>query len=219
MHHLLYTGTKNASSWSLRAWLVMKEMGIAFEEREVDIRTPQRFANLAQIATFSAPGAVPVLMAGDAVIYDSLAIMEYANEIGDGKLLPTDPVQRGEVRSMLSWQHSGLSQICRRLSFESAFYPDKRAMTPDELVEAARLFDVWEDALRHSGGPFLAGMLSLADLAFVPTVLRILSHWRGEVSARWPLCWLWTERLLERPFVEEWLAQARQLPVVRLDDY
>ncbi|HEY5800546.1 MAG TPA: glutathione S-transferase family protein [Burkholderiaceae bacterium] len=219
MHHKLYSGTRNASSWTMRAWLALKEQGIAFEECEVDIRKPQRVANLAQIATFSAPGAVPVLVAGEAVIYDSLAIMEYANDAGDGTLLPADPVRRAQVRSMLSWQHSGLSQLCWRLSFESAFYPDKRAMLPDELEEAGRLFDVWEGALRDSGGPYLAGALSLADLAFVPTVLRILSHWRGAAPVHWPLSWAWSERLLARPAVEQWLGQARELPVVWLDNY
>src|SRR5262245_42172992 len=42
MQRILYAGTKNASSWSLRAWLALKEAGVEFEERVVDIRRPQR---------------------------------------------------------------------------------------------------------------------------------------------------------------------------------
>ena len=139
MSRILYSGTKNASSWAFRAWLALKEQGIKFEERVVDIRQPQRLGNLARIAEFSPPGAVPVLVDGDAVIYDSLAIMEYANELGGGSLLPTDIKLRAQARSLVAWQHSGLSHLCPRLSFESSFYPDKRAMTQISNSSTSRL--------------------------------------------------------------------------------
>lgn len=90
MSRVLYSGTRNASSWALRAWLALREQNIPFEERVVDIRRPQRFENLASIAQFSPPGAVPVLVDGDVVIFDSLAIMEYASELGKEPLLPAD---------------------------------------------------------------------------------------------------------------------------------
>jgi glutathione S-transferase len=217
MVRVLYSGTKNASSWALRAWLALREAGADFEEHVVDIRKPQRFANLAKIAEFSPPGAVPVLVDDDVVIYDSLAIMEYANELAQGRLLPKDVKMRAHARSLAAWQHSGLSGICTRLSFESSFYPDRREMTAGELSEASRIFTVWESELRSSGGPFLCGDLSLADLAFVPTVLRLTAH-VPSMSA-WPLAATWAERLIARPSVQEWLREAQQLPVVRLDDY
>ncbi|HEY1141199.1 MAG TPA: glutathione S-transferase family protein [Lysobacter sp.] len=217
MTRVLYTGTKNASSWALRAWLALREQGIAFEERVVDIRVPQRFENLDRIRAFSPPGAVPVLVDGDAVIFDSLAIMEYASEIGPQPLWPADPVLRARARSLLAWVHGGLSNLCARLSFESAFYADKRAMTQQEIADSDRLCAVWERTLAQSGGPYLFGELSLADLAFVPVVCRIVSH-RPTLEG-WPLSQAWCARLLERPAVREWLDEARTLPVVVLDDY
>src|SRR5690348_10148370 len=57
MNRILYSGTRNASSWAFRAWLALKEAGVDFEERIVDIRKPQRFENLARIQAFSPPGA------------------------------------------------------------------------------------------------------------------------------------------------------------------
>lgn len=217
MSRILYSGTKNASSWAFRAWLALKEARVEFEEEVVDIREPQRFENLARIGTFSPPAAVPVLVDDDAVIYDSLAIMEYANELADGQLLPGNIRKRAHARSLIAWQHAGLSGICPRLSFESAFYPDRREMTDAELAEAARIFHVWECELQQSGGPFLVGALSLVDLAFVPTVLRLTSH--AKSLDQWPSVRTWVERLLARPTVREWLEVANSLPVVRLDDY
>ncbi|MGH8026898.1 MAG: glutathione S-transferase family protein [Pseudoxanthomonas sp.] len=217
MRKILYSGTKNASSWAFRAWLALKEAGVEFEEQVVDIRKPQRFENLAKIQAFSPPGAVPVLVDGDIVIYDSLAIMEYANELSAGKLLPADIEQRAQVCSLVAWQHAGLSNLCPRLSFESSFYPDRRKMVADEVTGAQRIFDVWESELGRSGGPYLAGELSLADLAFAPTVLRLCTHMRS--WEQWPLTSNWIERLLSRPAVQEWLLEAHSLPAVRLDGY
>lgn len=217
MNRILYSGTKNASSWAFRAWLALKEAGVEFEEQVVDIRGPQRFQNLACIGAFSPPAAVPVLVDGGVVIYDSLAIMEYANELCHGRLLPEDAKKRAHARSLSAWQHSGLSGICARLSFESSFYPDRRRMTEVEREQAQRIFDVWQSELQQSGGPFLLGTLSLADLAFVPTVLRLTSH--TDNLDQWPLLGGWVERLLSRAAVRQWLDIANALPVVRLDDY
>ena len=214
---ILYSGTRNASSWAMRAWLALKEAGVEFEERVVDIRPPQRFENLARIATFSPPGAVPVLVDGGTVIFDSLAIMEYANELCDGRLLPRDLKGRAHVRSLTAWQHSGLSGLCPDLSYEISFYPERRPMTDQERAESRRIFDFWESELRQSGGPYLTGDLSLADLAFVPTVLRLTSH--VESLSAWPSTQAWVERVLARPSVEQWLAEARSLPLVGLEQY
>ena len=215
MTRTLYSGTRNASSWAFRAWLALKEADIPFVEVVVDIRKPQPLANLAKIADFSPPGAVPVLVDGDTVIYDSLAIMEYANDLCDGRLLPKDLKTRARSRSLASWQHSGLSGLCPRLSFESSFYADHRSMSDDEIAESARVFRVWEQELSRSSGPYLVGELSLADLCFVPTVIRLTTH--VSTLEPWPLSKAWTKLLLERPAVKEWLNEAKSLPPVHPD--
>ena len=217
MSRILYTGTKNASSWALRAWLALREQDIAFEERVVDIREPQRLAGLAKIGEFSPPAAVPVLVDGEAVIFDSLAIMEYASEIGERPLLPADPVRRAQARSLAAWVHGGLSGLCVRLSFESSFYPQRRAMTVDEAREADRILKACDEALARSGGPYLTGELSLADLVFVPVVRRLQAHDADTSSL--PQVQAWMGRLMARPSVQEWMAEAERLPPVRLDDY
>ncbi|WP_193162350.1 glutathione S-transferase family protein [Microbulbifer hainanensis] len=216
MSRIFYSGTRNASSWAFRAWLALREQNIDFEEIVVDIRRPQRFDNLRRIGEFSPPSAVPVLVDDDMVIFDSSAIMEYASEIGDGSLLPENVQERARCRSFLSWQHSGLSGICPKLSFERAFYPDKRPMTQEEVADAARIFGAWEMELGRSGGPFLHGVLSLSDLAFVPTILRICSH-KPDME-KWPLTAAWIDRLLSRDSVKEWLDEAEKLPPIILED-
>jgi glutathione S-transferase len=217
MKPLFYSGTKNASSWAMRAWLALREQGVEFEERIVDIRVPQRFANLAKIAEFSATAAVPVLVDDGIVIYDSLAIMEYASDIGENTLLPDDTKARAHTRALMAWQHAGLSGICARISFESAFYPNRRALTQVEMNQAARLFSVWETELKQSGGPYLSGALSLADLMFVPTIIRLMAH-QPDLHL-FPLTQTWVATVMARDSVQEWMREAMLLPPVFLDDY
>ena len=217
MSYTFYSGTRNASSWAMRAWLALREQGIEFDERIVDLRKPKRFEQLAMVGEFSPPAAVPVLVTDANVIFDSLAIMEFANEQGEGSLLPEDAELRARARSFVAWQHSGLSNICPRLSFESAFYPDRRAMTDDERSDCNRLFAWLEKEIGEHGGPFLFGELSLADLALVPTVIRLDAH--NPDFADWPLTARWFESVLSLATVREWLDEARPLPPVRLDDY
>src|SRR5690606_15408957 len=154
MSRILYSGTKNASSWAFRAWLALREMNIEFEERVVDIRMPQRIENLGRVAEFSPPGAVPALVVDGTVLFASLAIMEYADDLRGCCLLPPDAKARAHTSSLVAWQHSGLSNLCPGLSFESSFYPDRRRMTEDEVAQSARVFRSWEDELGRSGGPY-----------------------------------------------------------------
>ncbi|WP_242456999.1 glutathione S-transferase N-terminal domain-containing protein [Vibrio coralliilyticus] len=99
MKRILYSGNRNASSWAFRAWLALKEQGIPFKERIIDIRRPQRWENLQHIGTFSPPAAVPVLDDDGLIIFDSLAIAEYASELGEGSLWPEDIGARAKARS------------------------------------------------------------------------------------------------------------------------
>jgi glutathione S-transferase len=214
---ILYSGTRNASSWAMRAWLALRAAGCDFEEIIVDIRRPQRFANLARIGIFSPSGTVPALVINERTIFDSLAIMEYANEVADGRLLPTDLLHRAQARSLMAWQHSGLSRICARISFESAFYPYKRTLTTEENAEASRFFGTIEPLLLESGGPFLFGEAGLADFMLTPTAIRLLRH--DPDTTQWPAAQRWMEQIAEHPLVRQWMEEADREPAIWYDDY
>ena len=212
MTRVLYTGTKNASSWALRAWLALRELNIAFEKSVVDIRRPQRFASLAKIAELSPAGDVPVLVDARVVIFDSLAIMEYANDIGGRSLLPADARLRGHARSLRAWVHSGMPNLCSGVSFKSSFNPARPRLTGIEASQAERVFNAWEQELSASGGPFLVGDLSLADLSFVPVGGKLLVP--GTPLTQWPRAKIWVDRLMSREAGREWMRVAESMPPV-----
>ncbi len=217
MTYILYSGTRNASSWAMRAWLALREQNIEFEEHIIDLRKPQRFKQLAMVGEISPAASVPVLVTDSVTIFDSSAIMEFASEHGEQSLLPDDTELRARARSFVAWQHSGLSSICPRLSFESSFYPDRRALTDEEVSDCNRLFAVLENELLTHGGPYLFGDLSLADLALAPTVIRLNAH--NPNFDEWPQTAHWFESVLARATVCEWLDEARPLPHIWIDDY
>lgn len=217
MNRVLYTGNRNASSWAFRAWLALKEQSIPFEEVIVDIRRPQRWTNLAEIGQFSPPAAVPVLNEDGFIIYDSMAIIEYANELGGHTLMPADIKARARARSLASWQHSTFSRVCPCLSFESAFYPDKKILSADEIRAIEHIYNVWEASITQFSGQYLVGDYSLADIMFVPSVVRFTSHYKA--NERWPKVQGWINSLLSRPFVKEWLDEAQQLEPIYLPGY
>ena len=214
---ILYSGTRNASSWAMRAWLALRAADCDFEEIIVDIRRPQRFANLGRVKMLSPAGTVPALRVNNRTIFDSLAIMEYANELAGGRLLPADSLRRAQARSLMAWQHSGLSGICARISFESAFYPYKRRLTSEEQAEAARFFAAIEPILRESGGRFLFGEPGLVDFMLAPTALRLLRH--DPITTEWPAARDWMEAMLAHTHVCEWVAEADREPAIWYDIY
>lgn len=201
----------------MRAWVALVEQAIDFEEVIIDLRKPQRFAQLAQVGEFSPPASVPVLVTDTVTIFDSLAIMEFASEHGDRSLLPLDISLRARARSFTAWQHAGLSGLCPRLSFESSFYPDRRELASEEVADCVRLFSVLEAELAEHGGPYLFGALSLADIALIPTLVRLDAH-RPDFS-NYPFAKRWFEFVLSRDSVRKWLDEARVLPPVWPDDY
>lgn len=214
---IFYSGTKNASSWAMRAWLALLAAGFDFDEEVIDIRRPQRFEGLARVGQISPASTVPVLVIGDTVIFDSLASMEFANDLVSGELLPADSPGRAQARSIVAWQHAGLSGICHRISFESGFYPIKRAPTTDELSQCATLFRYLERLLSKSGGPFLFGRVSRADFALTPTVIRLSRH--NAPTDDFPMSRRWMSDVVNHPLAGEWLSEADQLPHIWFDEY
>ncbi|HEX6141999.1 MAG TPA: glutathione S-transferase, partial [Geminicoccaceae bacterium] len=110
---VLVIGNKNYSSWSLRAWIALKLSGLAFEEILVRLSTPESGDELRRR---SPSGRVPVLIHGDLVIPESLAIIEYAAELAPGAgLWPEDRAARAEARAVAAEMHAGFQALRHHL--------------------------------------------------------------------------------------------------------
>ena len=98
----LFIANKNYSSWSLRPWILLTELGIEFEEQLIPF---QGSATYEIFRRFSPSGKVPCLVDGDRVVWDSLAIVEYVAE-RHPEVWPEDRFTRSWARSAASEKHS-----------------------------------------------------------------------------------------------------------------
>jgi glutathione S-transferase len=73
----IYIGNKNYSSWSLRAWLMLKASGLRFEEVLIPLWEAH---SKAELLRHSPTGKVPALRHGAVTVWESLAIGEYLAE-------------------------------------------------------------------------------------------------------------------------------------------
>jgi len=168
----LVIGNKNASSWSLRPWLVLKILGVEFEEILIRLRQPDSNKRMLE---YNPAGKVPTLLHAGRRVWDSLAICEYLADLyADQPLWPQDLDARAMARSISAEMHAGFVELRSKMpmachgAFEVADFSE--ALSRD----VARIQEIWRTARKEYGqnGPFLFGQFSIADAMFAPVVFR-----------------------------------------------
>jgi glutathione S-transferase len=179
----LYIGNKNYSSWSMRSWVLLTQTGIAFDEVMVrfDAFTPDSQFK-ATLRGLSPTGKVPVLVDGDLVVWDTLAIAEYlAEQFPEKALWPRDKAARARARSLCAEMHSGFTGLRSHCPMNiEASLPEVGALVwrdqPAVRADVARLVSMWQQCLDERGGPMLFGDFSVADAFFAPVCSRLLTY-------------------------------------------
>lgn len=161
----------------MRPWLALTWGGIAFEEHLIPLGGEGYGQSLIKaVREVSPSGRVPALHVDGAVIYESLAICEWAAERAPG-LWPDEPLVRAEARAVACEMHAGFAALRRDLSMNIrrrlSQAPD---WPPDTRADLAQLYATWERLLARSGGPFLFGARSVADAMFAPVATRLRTY-------------------------------------------
>jgi glutathione S-transferase len=201
----LVIGDYSKSSWSLRAWLILKAADVSFETVQIAL---ERENTRELILQYSPSGKVPALIKGSAVINDSLAIAEYVAETCPQPVLwPENPTLRALARSASAEMHSGFVNLRTQMSFGLTLGDTPEPPTADTEFEIQRIFSIWRSLLSLSGSKdFLCGNFGIVDAMFVPVVFRfrrygisIPSELTGYVA-----------NVLQYTPVRQWLALAAQ---------
>jgi glutathione S-transferase len=207
----LIIGNKNYSSWSMRPWVLMKELGIPFLEKKLRFDFSEGSAFRQEVARYSPAGQVPVLMDDDLAVWDSLAIAEYLYDTRPkAGVWPADRAARARARCLAAEMHSGFRELRGHcpMNIEAAL-PDigERiwAEQPGVRKDVARIEAAWADALAAHGGPFLFGAFSAADAMFAPVCMRFITYALplGEPARAY------VQRVAATPAVLAWVADAR----------
>jgi glutathione S-transferase len=165
----LYIANKNYSSWSLRPWVLMRELAIPFQEKLVP------FGNGA-FQAFSPTGKVPCLVDGAITVWDSLAITEYVGERHAG-VWPPDPAPRAWARSAAAEMHSGFFALRNTCGMNCGIRVKLNSVDAALAKDLARLEALWGDGMSKFGGPFLTGArFGAVDAFFAPVAFRIQSY-------------------------------------------
>lgn len=171
----LYIGNKLYSSWSLRPWLAMKALDIAFDETLIPFTAPD-FKERA--LTASGSGLVPALVDGDVTVWESLAILEYlADKFPDRNVWPEDAKARAHARSMAAEMHVGFlgirSACPMNLGKRFAHRDRGEAVLNDVFRFSLLAREARKRFGKPAGGPFLYGAFSAADAMYAPLVTRL----------------------------------------------
>ena len=203
--YTLYIGNKNYSSWSLRPWVLMRELGIGFEEKLVPFvasGTPSPFT------AFSPSGKVPCLVDGAITVWDTLAIAEYLAE-SHPAVWPRAVQARAFARSASAEMHSGFFALREVCSMSCGVRVRIGEWSDAVRRDLDRLDALWQDGLTRFGGPFLAGAAFTAvDAFYAPVAFRIQTYAPplSEAARRY------AARLLELPAMKSWYADALREP-------
>ena len=202
----LIFASRNLSTWSLRPWLTLKQAGLPFEEVLIHLN---RSTTRMEILKYSPSGWVPCLIDGDTLVWDSLAICEYAAELVPS-LLPSDKKARAEVRSVSAEMHSGFALLRHTLQMNIQAPLQRLNLSSEVAAEVARIVAIWENCRSRYAdrGPFLFGPFTFADAMFAPLVWRFQTYCIDLPEASR----LWTKTMLALPAMQEWRQGALDEP-------
>ncbi|WP_434361547.1 glutathione S-transferase family protein [Parasalinivibrio latis] len=199
----LIIGNKNYSSWSMRAWVMLYENGIAFDENEQQLFSEAFYSEISQ---YSGAGKVPVLVDEDIAVWDSLSICEYISERHlDGKGWPTDVGQRAIARSISSEMHSGFNALRNECPMNCRA-KRKVVLSDDAKTDIARIDEIWSKQMRtyQAEDDWLFGEFSIADAMYIPVVMRFITYG----IALSPRSKKYMERVMRSESVVAWLDSA-----------
>ena len=212
----LILGNKNYSSWSLRGWLACRQSGLAFEEITVPLYGEDWDARKKQTDGIEpSSGKVPVLWDGEAVVWDSLAIIEYlADKVGRDRFWPKADEARAFARSIVAEMHAGYQALRSECPMNVRRRVEGWQISAAAEADIIRILSLWAEARARfgKGGPYLFGTFSAADIIYAPVVSRFITYGIGVpgfavayMEALWTHEWM--QVWIEAAESEEWVIE------------
>ncbi len=200
MTYTLITANRNYSSWSLRPWVLMKALGIPFEDELEQFTMP---VNYDAFRSFSPTGQVPVLIDEERTIWDSLGIALYLADRHPG-VWPADEDARTYAQSAVCEMHGGFSALRGFCTMNVGVRVKPRPMDGQLVREIYRVREIFEEGLSRFGGPWLAGPeFTVLDAFYAPVAFRVRTYGldvgRGQA---------WVDAVLAHPAMRQWEEEA-----------
>ncbi|WP_437893647.1 glutathione S-transferase family protein [Sorangium sp. So ce124] len=195
-----------APTRSIRVRWALQELGVDFETVQVNLRAGEN--RRPEFLKLNPAGKLPVLVDGDLVLTESVAIVLYlAEKYPEKGLLPTDPRERAKVNQWLLFAATELEQPLWRIARHKFLYPEDKRQ-PGDIPVACEDFKAMADVLeKHMDQrQFVVGdSVTVADLVMAYTL-----DWANEIHLLdgFPQLRAYMDRMYARPHAAPRIAQA-----------
>ena len=191
---------------SIRVRWTLQELDADFEPIRVNLAAGEH--RRPEFLKINPAGKIPVLVDGDRVLTESVAIVLYLAEKYSYKgLLPAGLNERADVNRWLMFAATELEQPLWRISRHTALYPEEQRL-PGDVILASREFKEMASVLeKHmQGRQFVAGdSVSVADFVMAYTL-----DWGNEAKLldHCPQLLAYMKRMYARPHAPPRIAEA-----------
>lgn len=200
MTYTLITANRNYSSWSLRPWLLMKALNIAFTDRLEPFTKPDNYEDF---RSFSPTGQVPLLIDGARSIPDSLAIALYLADRHPG-IWPEDGEARIFAQGAVAEMHGGFGHLRNDCTMNVGVRVTPKPMSEGLKRNVQRVREIFEEGLGRFGGPWLAGaQFTAVDAFYAPVAFRIRTYGLDVGKGQ-----AWVDHVLAHPAMRQWEEEA-----------
>lgn len=200
MTYTLVTANRNYSSWSLRPWLLMKALGIAFADRLEPFTKPDNYEDF---RAFSPTGQVPLLIDGERRVPDSLAITLYLADRHPG-IWPEEAKARAFAQQAVAEMHGGFGHLRNDCTMNVGVRVTPKPMSEGLRRNVTRVREIFEEGLARFGGPWLAGSaFTAADAFYAPVAFRIRTYGLDVGKGQ-----AWVDHILAHPAMRQWETEA-----------
>jgi len=212
---ILIIGNKNYSSWSLRPWIFMRQLGIEFTEKRIPLFTDTMEEDL---APYGSNTKVPVLLDDDLIVWDTLSIMEYVSEKYLNNIgWPIDANARAVARSVSAEMHSSFFDLRNELPMNCRKEFPGFNISAGVQTDIDRIAELWRKyRLEYGdGGDWLFGNYSIADAMYAPVVLRLKGYGvtLGDIEESY------MQTVLSQSAMQEWIEAGKQeKEVIEMDE-
>ena len=220
---LLIIGNKNYSSWSLRAWLLLKAFDVDFDEQLIELFHPSARPTL---EAYSPTDKVPILVYGEddkqVTVWDTLAIAIHINEYftdsdiwtgmkksnADAQHDSQSRINSAYCQSIVAEMHSGLTGIRNEMPMN--IRATAKIQPSDAcLADIARIESIFADCLKgRPADSFLFGDFTAADVFFAPVVLRLQTYADASDIELKPLTKQYCQTMMNSPHIRAWIQAA-----------
>jgi GST-like protein len=179
--------------------IALEELGLEYTVKDLNLGALEQ--KKPEYLKINPNGRIPAIVdkgANDAAVFESGACLIYLAEKA-GKLLPKDPVARGQALSWLFLQVSGVGPMQGQANvFMHYFGEDLPNVVARYVNETKRLYGAIEERLGKVD--YFAGEYSIADIAMYPWLT--ISAYSGVAIDDFPNIKAWIARMEERPAVK-----------------